>query len=95
MVPERIIKIHIMVIVDLNCHIGNFYRSNSYKRWEGINISTEKRLDEIERKLDDLHNKISKQENRTNYKPIFVVLLILSAILIFFVLIGVVSFFTL
>ena len=59
-----------------------------------IDINTEKRLDEIERKLDDLHNKISNQESREKYKPIFTVVLILSAILIFFVLIGVVSFFT-
>ncbi|WP_226555695.1 hypothetical protein [Priestia aryabhattai] len=59
-----------------------------------MDINTEKRLDEIERKLDDLHNKISNQENREKYKPIFIVVLILSAILIFFVLIGVVSFFT-
>ncbi|MDR7204229.1 hypothetical protein [Priestia megaterium] len=59
-----------------------------------MDINTEKRLDEIGRKLDDLHNKISNQENRTKYKPIFTVVLILSAILIFFVLIGVVSFFT-
>ncbi len=59
-----------------------------------MDINTEKRLDKIERKLDDLHNKISKQENRVKYKPIFTIVLILSAILIFFVLIGVVSFFT-
>lgn len=59
-----------------------------------IDINTEKRLDEIERKLDDLHNKISNQESRAKYKPIFTIVLILSAILIFFVLIGVVSFFT-
>jgi len=59
-----------------------------------MDINTEKRLDEIERKLDDLHNKISNQENRAKFKPIFTIVFILFVILIFFVLIGVVSFFT-
>ena len=86
------IKVNLFVCV--RTHTSKFETRRNLKDLVSININTEKRLEEIEKKLDDLHNEISKQQNRTNYKPLFIVLLVLSAILIFLVLIGIMSFFT-